>query len=75
MFESLNARLSLVLFIFAVSLAWTMPNFVNTSGIWWPSQDKLSYGLDIQGGLHLVLGIDVDSAVEERIKKMGYTIS
>ena len=74
MFESLNARLSLVLFVFLMSLAWTMPNFINTSKIWWPSQDKLSYGLDIQGGLHLVLGIDVDSAVEARIKKMGFTI-
>ncbi len=74
MFESLNARIAVVLVVLGLSLAWTMPNFVNTSGFWWPTQDKLSYGLDIQGGLHLVLGIDVDSAVEARIKKMSYTM-
>lgn len=73
MFESLNARLGVIVFVLGVSLVWTMPNFMNTQGMkWWPSQNKLSYGLDIQGGLHLVLGIDVESAVEARIKKMGF---
>jgi preprotein translocase subunit SecD len=72
MFENLNARLAVVGFVFLVSFAWTLPNFTNTSGFWWPSQDKLAYGLDIQGGLHLVLGIDVDSAVEGRINKLSY---
>lgn len=74
MVESLKARLAIVVLVLALALIWTMPNFVNTSGIWWPSQDKLSYGLDIQGGLHLVLGIDVNSAIEARIKKMSYTM-
>ncbi len=74
MFESLNARMFVVGFILLVSLVWTMPNFVDTSGMWWPSQDKLAYGLDIQGGLHLVLGIDVEDAVEARIKKTGFTM-
>lgn len=70
MFESLNARLAVVAVVFTTCLVWTFPNFMNTSEMWWPSQDKLSYGLDIQGGLHLVLGIDVNDAVEARIKKM-----
>lgn len=75
MFESLNARLGVVALVFGVSLAWTMPNFVNLKESWWVSHDTISYGLDIQGGLHLVLGIDVESAVEARIKKLGYTMS
>lgn len=74
MFESLNSRLAVVGVVLAVCLAWTLPNFVDTSKIWWPSQDKLSYGLDIQGGLHLVLGIDIDSAVDARISKLSYTM-
>ena len=32
MFESLNARLSVVIVVLAISLAWTMPNFIDTSG-------------------------------------------
>ncbi|MEM7647418.1 MAG: protein translocase subunit SecD, partial [Pseudomonadota bacterium] len=74
MIESLKARLGITLFIFLMALAWTMPNFVNLKDMWWPSQDKLAYGLDIKGGLHLVLGIDVDGAVETRINKMAYTM-
>ncbi len=74
MFESLNTRLFIVAFVLLVSLVWTMPNVTDTSGIWWPSQDKLAYGLDIQGGLHLVLGIDVEDAIEARVKKMGFTM-
>jgi preprotein translocase subunit SecD len=74
MIESFKARMTIVTIAVLVSLLWTMPNFVDTSGIWWPSQDKLSYGLDIQGGLHLVLGIDVEKAISERIKKMSYTM-
>jgi preprotein translocase subunit SecD len=74
MFENLNARMFVVGFVLLVSLVWTMPNFVNTSEMWWPSQDKLAYGLDIQGGLHLVLGIDVEDAVEARISKLGFSM-
>ena len=74
MFESLNARMAVVGLIFALCMAWTLPNFMDTSGFWWPSQDKISYGLDIQGGLHLVLGIDVESAVEARINKMSFSM-
>jgi len=74
MLESLRARLTIVAVVVVLALVWTLPNMVDTSGIWWPSHDKLSYGLDIQGGLHLVLGIDVEKAVQERISKMTYTM-
>ncbi len=74
MVESLKARMSVVIIVFGVSFVWTLPSFIDTSSIWWPNQDKLSYGLDIQGGLHLVLGIDMDKAVRDRIKKLGYTM-
>ena len=74
MVESLKARIIIVLIVLGTSFLWTFPNFMDTSGIWWPSQDKLSYGLDIQGGLHLALGIDMDKAVSDRIKKLSYTM-
>jgi preprotein translocase subunit SecD len=75
MIDNLKGRLAVVIVILVAALLWTMPNFMNTANMWWPSKDKLSYGLDIQGGLHLVLGIDVNSAIEARIKKMGYTMA
>lgn len=74
MFDSLRFKLAVVILAVAVTIIWTMPNFVNTTKFWWPSQEKLAYGLDIQGGLHLVLGIEVNNAIEARINKMGQTI-
>lgn len=42
------------------------PNFVDTKNIkWWPAQKKLNYGLDIQGGLHLVMGVDINGVMQE----------
>ena len=74
MIESLKVRITVVILVLGVSFLWTFPNFVDTSGFWWPSQDQLSYGLDIQGGLHLVLGIDMDQAIEDRLKKLNFKI-
>lgn len=36
---------------------------------WWPIKQKLNYGLDIQGGLHLVMGIDMPSAVKDMLAR------
>ncbi len=38
---------------------------------WWPSTNKIVYGLDIQGGLHLVLGADVNEVIIEKTKRMA----
>lgn len=54
-----------------LALIWVMPNLVNVSeNSWWPSKQKLNYGLDIQGGLHLVMGVDVDGVVKESTSRM-----
>ena len=61
------------------------PNFVDTSRFaWWPAK-KLNFGLDIQGGLHLVMGVDIDGvvhttvirqskALESEFEKEGVTV-
>jgi preprotein translocase subunit SecD len=67
MIESLNARLATVAAVFLIAVAWTIPNFVNLEKIWWPTKDKMVLGLDIQGGSHLVLRVDVDSAVKQSV--------
>lgn len=75
MIENLNTRIAIVIGAVLVSTTWMFPNFTDVSKFsWWPSQNKLSYGLDIQGGLHLVLGVDMEDAVESRVKKMAYTM-
>lgn len=64
-----NIRLRTWLAALAMVLAavFIAPNFVDTSRFsWWPSK-KLNFGLDIQGGLHLVMGVDIDGVVNTTV--------
>ncbi|MEK6774780.1 MAG: protein translocase subunit SecD [Bdellovibrionota bacterium] len=63
--ESYRLRMSLGLVGLALAFIWVLPNLVNVENIKWLPHDKLNYGLDIQGGLHLVMGVDVTSVVSE----------
>lgn len=61
--EGLRSRTWLALICIAAAITFIIPNFADVSKLgWWPS-GKLNYGLDIQGGLHLVMGVDVDGVV------------
>jgi preprotein translocase subunit SecD len=61
--EGLRSRTWIAVITIAAAIAFVIPNFVDTSAYkWWPSA-KLNYGLDIQGGLHLVMGVDIDGVV------------
>lgn len=61
--ESLRSRTWIAVVLIAVALLSIVPNFKDTSSLkWWPAA-KLNYGLDIQGGLHLVMGVDIDGVV------------
>ncbi len=63
--ENLRLRTILGVLFFALAIVWVVPNVVNMDKSWWPSKKKLNYGLDIQGGLHLVMGVDVTGVVSE----------
>lgn len=54
----------------AWAIAWVLPNVVNLDNSWWFTKQKLNYGLDIQGGLHLVMGVDVDGVVKESTHRL-----
>ncbi len=61
--EGLRSRTWLAIIGVLAAIAFVVPNFVDVSRLaWWPAA-KLNYGLDIQGGLHLVMGVDVDGVV------------
>ncbi|WP_041577692.1 protein translocase subunit SecD [Bdellovibrio bacteriovorus] len=73
--EGLRWRTFVAVLGVAASLVWVLPNLVNLSEVsWWPSKQKLNYGLDIQGGLHLVMGVDVDGVVKESTTRMIMTM-
>jgi preprotein translocase subunit SecD len=63
--ENLKTRIWLAIAGIVLIAVFLMPNFINTEKVWWPTDRKLNYGLDIQGGLHLVMGVDVAGVVRE----------
>ena len=69
MSKSLKFRGGLVLFCLLLSFFAMAPTLMRDSlPQWWlDSFDPIHLGLDLQGGMHLVLGVDVDKAVESRI--------
>lgn len=71
MIESLKARFIILGLSAVLSFIYFAPNlayFKNIDG--WPSKNKLIYGLDIQGGLHLVLSADVQEILKEKLKQL-----
>lgn len=71
MFESLKARWTVIGMTMVIGIIWILPNFVDLGKDWFLSKDKIIYGLDIRGGLHLVMGVDVDSVIIEKTKRMA----
>ncbi len=74
MIESLRGRLITCLVVTLIGIVWIAPNFMDVSKMWWPTKEKLNYGLDIQGGLHLGLGIDVPAAMKEQSAKQSASL-
>ncbi len=67
--EGLRSRTWLAMIGIVAAIIFVIPNFVDVTKVgWWPAA-KLNYGLDIQGGLHLVMGVDVDAVVATTVTR------
>jgi len=64
-----NYRLRLVLALTGILFAalWVFPNVVPVKK--WITETRLNYGLDIQGGLQIVMGVDVENVVAESTQR------
>jgi len=66
-------RLLLILFILIGAVVYFMPTLMRGPSFWWPSflpQDKISLGLDLQGGMHLILEVEAHKAVESTVERI-----
>jgi len=63
-------KLWLILIVLVVSAMGTLPN-LTTAPSWWPSavSQPMNLGLDLKGGIHLVLDVDVNKAVERNVEE------
>ncbi|MDR3163379.1 MAG: protein translocase subunit SecD [Helicobacteraceae bacterium] len=70
----MNSNISFRLLIFIAALvfgvAFSLPTLLNTQ-----KGAKINLGLDLQGGLYLLLGVKTDEAVTNRIKSIASSVS
>ncbi len=71
MIESLRLRSMLVFLFLLFCAVYLLPNAVKLPDTWFLHKKPLNYGLDIQGGAHLVYGVDVQGVITERIERMA----
>ena len=66
---NLRIRAGIVLFCIALALVVLAPTvFRENIPSWWKKTfEPIHLGLDLQGGIHLVLGVDTDKAVESQM--------
>ena len=76
MIKSLKLRFALVMTFLVVSVIFCLPNLIEPEGIWkkYLPSDKIHLGLDLKGGMHLLLELDtsklIDNVMDRRISAL-----
>jgi len=65
--KNISPRTIIILLVLFASLLYVLPSFHIDV---WPHK-KINLGLDLQGGMHLVLEVEAEKAVESTIERMG----
>ncbi|MCB0348692.1 MAG: protein translocase subunit SecD [Bdellovibrionales bacterium] len=73
--ESIKSRFVLIILLTVSAVYAFLPNLMDTSKHSYLPQKKINYGLDIQGGLHLVMGVDIDGVLREATGRLATTLS
>jgi preprotein translocase subunit SecD len=71
MTKELKWKAALIATVVVVALVYLLPTLVNVP-LWWQGtlpSEKISLGLDLQGGMHLLLEVDAEKAVENTIER------
>lgn len=64
--KSLKWRMLVVAAVMLTSLTFALPTFNSGLPSWW-TQKKVSLGLDLKGGIHLVMGVDLNVVLENAV--------
>ena len=67
--KTLNFRVILFAFALIFGIVFSIPSLTQSE-----SGKKITLGLDLQGGLHMLLGIKSEIAIESRIKSMAASV-
>src|SRR3984957_14918835 len=75
MIENLNTRIAVVFLSIVMAVLYILPNFTTLPKDWWFKKEKLNYGLDIQGGAHLIYGVDVHGVLAEKTSRLARSLT
>ena len=65
----------LVVAIAAMGIIYALPNIISSdNGAANLPGKKINLGLDLQGGSHLLLRVDIDAVKKERLENLGETV-
>ncbi|MFP4036083.1 MAG: protein translocase subunit SecD [Desulfobacteraceae bacterium] len=73
MFKNLGWRAVAAAFIIVVALVYLTPSLSRDLPSWWSRflpTEKINLGLDLQGGMHLVLEVEATRAVESNLERV-----
>ncbi|MUM78243.1 protein translocase subunit SecD [Pseudodesulfovibrio sp. F-1] len=72
--QSLRLRIFVTLAVLVLGLAYMLPSIPSVKqsplGTLLP-EDTVSLGLDLKGGIHLTLGVDMDTAMHNNLSRLG----
>lgn len=71
----LNAKTLVFLFIFLFGIVFSIPSLFNPSSFLGLENKKVALGLDLQGGLNILLGVDIDESVRNRYDSLSSQIN
>jgi len=64
-----NFKISIFIMALIFGLYYSLPSFLDTK-----SGTKISLGLDLQGGLHMLLGVKTEEAIKSKIKTIASSV-
>ena len=76
MIKSLKLRFILILVFLVVTIVYCLPNIIEPEGVWkkYLPSDKIHLGLDLKGGMHLLLELDMaklmDNIVDRKMNSL-----
>lgn len=71
MIKSIKIRFLLILIFLVISIVYCLPNIIEPVGAWkkYLPSDKIHLGLDLKGGMHLLLELDTDKMMKNLLDR------
>jgi len=77
MWRSIQWRVGLIIAYLVLTILFIIPTLAGSLPKWWTKifpTDKINLGLDLRGGMHLLLEVEVQKAVDSALDKYGSDI-